>query len=233
MKRFDPDKFLTNKYNYLLITEIAILLAYPFLHKFDVKFPFTSLVLLIAIAPALWVGLSRKFFIAVISIGVLAFTFDLFASYRQDLKDLGRLILLFLYALFIFLASAILISKISSKKTVTADTIKGGISVYFLIGLFWAMLYMIVLTFDPDAFTNVHGSGFDSFYYSFITLTTLGYGDYLPQGHAKLLAATQAIAGFVYFALIIGVAGSMFYSKVTQKIDPSKGSKDHSKKKTL
>ncbi len=207
MKRFDAEKILKNKYNYLLMTEIIILIAYPFLSKADVKFPITTLMLLIAIAPALWVGLSRKFFLAVISIGMLAFAFNVVANYRSEVKDLADeaiLILLFLYALFIFLASSILISKISSNKTVTADTIKGGISVYFLLGLFWAMLYMIVLTFNPDALTNINNTNIDCFYYSFITLTTLGYGDIAPVStYAKILAILEAVTGPVYLAIFV------------------------------
>lgn len=166
MKRLNLEVFLKNKYNYLLTTEIIILIVYPFLHKIDVKFPIIALMLLIAIAPALWVGLSRKFFLAVISIGLLAFAFTVVARFGiKELADVGNLILLFLYALFLFLAIAILITKISSNKVVTVDMIKGGISVYFLLGLFWAVLYMIVLTFDPDALSNIHNVDFDVYYY--------------------------------------------------------------------
>jgi len=68
MKRFDPDKFIKNKYNRLLATEIFILIAYPILQNADAKFPIIPLMLLIAITPALWIGLSRKIFLPVISI---------------------------------------------------------------------------------------------------------------------------------------------------------------------
>ncbi|MCP4261729.1 MAG: two pore domain potassium channel family protein [Planctomycetes bacterium] len=187
------------------MTEIIILIVYPFLSKIDDKFPIIALMLLIAIAPALWVGLSRKFFLTVISIGMLAFAFNVVAKYRsENLADKGFLILLFLYALFFFMAIAIIITKISSSKVVTADTIKGGISVYFLLGLFWAILYRIVLTFDPDALSNIHDLGFDVYYYSFITLTTLGYGDIAPVAdYAKILAILEAVTGPVYLAIFV------------------------------
>lgn len=205
MKRFDPEKFLKNKYNHLLMTEIIILIAYPFLSRINDIFPIITLMLLIAITPALWVGLSRKFFRVVISIGMLAFTFNLVAVFGiKELAEKGYLILLFLYALFFFLAIAILITKMSSNKVITTDTIKGGISVYFLLGLFWAILYSIVVRFNPNALSNIHEVDFDIYYYSFTTLTTLGYGDIAPVStYAKILAILEAVVGPVYLAIFV------------------------------
>jgi hypothetical protein len=201
------DRILQNKFNHLLMTQIVILVAYPFLQETEKRFPIISLLLLIAIAPALWVGLSRKIFLAVFSVGVLAFLFSLVVFLTaKDLADEGLLVLLFLYALFYFLAITILIKKTSSGATVSADTIKGGISIYFLLGLFWAILYMIMLTFDPNALTNVPKEtvGLDCFYYSFSTLTTLGYGDITPvANYAKTLAIMEAVAGPVYLAIFV------------------------------
>jgi hypothetical protein len=161
--------------------------------------------LLIAITPALWVGLSRKFFRVVISIGMLAFTLNLVAVFGiKELAEKGYLILLFLYALFFFLAIAILITKMSSNKVITTDTIKGGISIYFLLGLFWAILYSIVVRFNPNALSNIHEVDFDIYYYSFTTLTTLGYGDIAPVStYAKILAILEAIVGPVYLAIFV------------------------------
>ena len=201
------ERLLQNKFNHLLMVEVVILAAYPFLQSEEAKFPIIPLLLLIAIAPALWVGLSRRVFLAVFSVGVLAFLFNLLISVTaKDLADEGLLVLLFLYALFFFLAIVILITKISSGTVITADTIKGGISIYFLLGLFWAILYMIALAFDLNALTNIskETAGFDCYYYSFTTLTTLGYGDIIPVAkYAKILAILEAITGPVYLAIFV------------------------------
>jgi hypothetical protein len=213
------EHILQNKFNYLLMTEMVILVAYPFLQSTGGGFPIISLLLLIAIAPALWVGLSRRVFIAVISIGVLAFLFNLVVFLTaKDLADEGILVLLILYAVFYFLAIAILITKISSGTTVSADTIKGGISIYYLLGLFWAVLYMILLTFDPNALTNMQSetASFDCYYYSFTTLTTLGYGDIAPvANYAKILAIMESVAGPVYLAIFVAQIIGM---KIAQKM---------------
>ncbi|MHC4290757.1 MAG: potassium channel family protein [Planctomycetota bacterium] len=203
------EHILQNKFNYLLTTQIVILIAYPILHTAEAKFPILPLLLLIAIAPALWVGLSRGFFLAVMSIGILGFLLNLIAHVgNMHLKDEGILLLLFLYALFYFLAIAILIKRISSKTTVSADTIKGGISIYILLGFFWAVLYMIVLTFDQYALANIsldsEKVGFECYYYSFTTLTTLGYGDITPVAkYAKILAILESVTGPIYLAIFV------------------------------
>jgi hypothetical protein len=201
------EHIMQNKFNYLLMTELVILIAYPIFQKFDNQFPIISLMLLIAIAPALWVGLSRRLFLGVMSVGILALLFNVVAfGGGKEVADGATLILLILYAVFYFLAIAILITKISSGTIVTLDTIKGGISIYYLLGLFWAVLYMILLTFDPNALTNMQKetAGFDCYYFSFTTLTTLGYGDIAPVAkYAKILAIIEAVTGPVYLSIFV------------------------------
>jgi hypothetical protein len=207
--KINLEHIFQNKFTCLLMTQIVILLAYPILHKFDNLFPIISLMFLLAITPALWVGLSRGWFIVVISIGVFAFLLNMLLRYgNMEFKDTGILFLLFLYGLFYFLAIAILMVKISSNTTVSSDTIKGGISIYILLGFFWAILYMTLLFLDPDAISNISSTeetaGFECYYYSFTTLTTLGYGDIVPVAkYARILAMLEAIAGPVYLAIFV------------------------------
>ena len=199
------EHILQNKYNHLLTTQVAILVAYPLLQHLEVKFPAISLLLLAAITPALWVGLSKKIFMPVMSIGVVAYLFHFsFHMAKIELADDSIRLLLVLYAVFYFLAIVILIKRISSYSIVTSDTIKGGISIYILLGFFWAILYMIILTFDVNALTNVGKQtvGFDCYYYSFATLTTLGYGDITPVAkYARILAILESVAGPIYLAI--------------------------------
>ena len=85
---------------------------------------------------------------------------------------------------------------------------------FFLIGIVWALLYSIVGTLDPQAFSH---SGdtidlFDSiFYFSFTTLTTLGYGDITPISDlARTLANLEAVVGTMYPAIYIARLVSLY-----------------------
>jgi len=51
----------------------------------------------------------------------------------------------------------------------------------------------------------------DHLYFSVVTFTTLGYGDFLPTGTTRFIAAFQALLGYAYFAVIIGISASLFY----------------------
>jgi len=91
---------------------------------------------------------------------------------------------------------------------VSLETIYGAIVVYILIGLMWAFLYSLTEFIHPHSFTFATELALDHkkslFYFSFVTLTTLGYGDIAPlSGPAKSLAMLEAIAGQMYIAVLI------------------------------
>jgi voltage-gated potassium channel len=103
------------------------------------------------------------------------------------------------------------------QKEVTAETISMSISVYLLIGFTWGLVYVFVYQLHPDAFnlsgTNRPPSGLPSdktsiytalIYFSFTTLTTMGYGDVLPTTlQARYLAIAEGIMGIFYMAILV------------------------------
>ena len=108
----------------------------------------------------------------------------------------------------VFLGAAItaLVMKIFLEDVITAETIKGGISVYFLIGFLWSFLYLFLLFLDPEAISfpvrNLEYS--DITYFSFTTLTTLGYGDATPVSWmARNLTILESTTGQIYLTVLI------------------------------
>lgn len=222
MKMLDRERFLENKYNRLMIALILIVVSFPFLQAIETRFPLITMILLIAIIPALGVVLPIRIFLPLTSVGSIAFVIEILIRYK--VVNVTEKILLFtlsLYAVFLLLAIIILIKKILSRKIVTSDTIKGGISIYFLIGLLWTIFYMIMAGLNHEAFANFTDISVDFFYYSFTTLTTVGYGDLVPKSsYAKLLSTAEAFVGQVYLAIFIAqLVGLAIAQKLQQKQD--------------
>jgi hypothetical protein len=89
---------------------------------------------------------------------------------------------------------------------ITARRIQGAIAVYLLLGFIWAQLYELVTLWHPGAFTGaVEDRGSLPWtYYSFVTLTTMGYGDIMPvHPVARALAVLEALSGQLYLAIML------------------------------
>ncbi len=139
------------------------------------------------------------------------------SGYAKENFSMALLSFSFGMAFFGFIAASILIH-IVGEESVTMDLIYGSACVYFLIGFFWSVGYGIIELLIPGSF-SVSGQllnradyashyGFlndNLSYFSFVTLTTLGYGDVVPvTGPAKTFSTLEAIMGQLYIALLIG-----------------------------
>jgi len=198
---------LENKYNHLLAGEILFMLMYPVIEALGIEFPVMGCLFLVVLIPALHVVLPFKAFGYLMSLGVFGVLLRILDYFNVFPNEIARIVIILTdvsTVAFLLLVIIILIKKISSSKVVTADTIKGGISVYFLIGILWTFLYHVLLLINPSALSHVSGEMADCFYYSFATLTTLGPGDIAPTSvHAKFLAILEAFVGQVYLAIFI------------------------------
>jgi hypothetical protein len=105
---------------------------------------------------------------------------------------------------------------------VTADMVMAGASEYMLIGFLWSSLYMLIERVYPGSFIFSGAKDKSGFlYFSFMTLTTTGYGDTLPVSiYARSLAMLEAITGQLFIAIAVArlvslytVSGKKNYSK--------------------
>jgi hypothetical protein len=122
-----------------------------------------------------------------------------------------------LFVLFLIYVSVNLLLVMIKSKEVDSVVISSAISVYLLFGFCGALITMIVLFFQPDAFSIEvsHASIFHQcLYFSFITITTTGYGDILPlKPIAKTLAIFLALFGQLYLTVIIGILIGKYLSR--------------------
>jgi hypothetical protein len=92
---------------------------------------------------------------------------------------------------------------------VDANIIIGAVAIYLLLGLIWSVLYLITLEFWHGAFNGIeYGQWADNFttvnYFSYVTMTSLGYGDISPaMPVSRVLAYLQAICGTFYMAVVV------------------------------
>jgi len=95
--------------------------------------------------------------------------------------------------------------------SVDVEVLFASISAYLMLGLMWTMAYWLVYYLTPEAFafntatgTKQTMEGFNAFYFSLITLSTVGYGDITPVSKvARMLAAMEAMTGLLYVAVLI------------------------------
>ncbi|GAB4378603.1 MAG: hypothetical protein Kow00121_30930 [Elainellaceae cyanobacterium] len=107
---------------------------------------------------------------------------------------------------------------------VTADTLKGAIAAYLLMGIAWAALYNVVYGLDSYAFNGIsslhhQADSADFLHFSFITLTTVGYGDIEPVNlFARTFADLEAIAGVMYSSILIARLVGLYKSNSQEPI---------------
>lgn len=131
------------------------------------------------------------------------------------------------YIIFLLLTISLAIRQVMRSGTVDANSIIGAVCIYLLLGVIWALFYVLVNILIPGSFSvQISGSAFEQLqaflYYSFVTLTTLGYGDIAPiRETARALSTIQAILGQFYIAILVAGLVAAF---ITQKKPNSTGS---------
>jgi hypothetical protein len=111
--------------------------------------------------------------------------------------------------LFLLTTTVAIFARVIMARRVTADIIFGAVAIYMLIGVIVANLFLLLHNIDPGTVvTNLDAMGHDSFpqflYFSFITLTSVGYGDFAPVSPAsRTLATATGIFGQLYLAILI------------------------------
>jgi len=110
-----------------------------------------------------------------------------------------------LLSLVLFLA--VILGRTFRAGPVTTRRLHGGVAAYLLLGILWAYAYALVALVHQGAFSGPVAVGDGPrawFYFSFVTLTTMGYGDVLPlHPVARSLAILESVTGSLYLAILI------------------------------
>jgi hypothetical protein len=111
---------------------------------------------------------------------------------------------------------------ILNAKDVGIETICASIAGFMMIGLFWSRIYELLGKLNPHAFAFEKGeefmNSFTAFYFSFISLTTLGFGDITPVSPvARMMVVMEAITGMFYMTVIVATLVSINAAKFLRK----------------
>ncbi len=122
-----------------------------------------------------------------------------------------------LSAVFLIQMLVMILIHIEKENEVTLDLIMAAACAYVLLGMLWAYAYYLLEIFHPHSFNTSENVGVDQwnfFYYSFVTLTSTGYGDILAiTKTARALSILEVITGQLYLAIMISRLVGLYASQ--------------------
>ena len=203
-----------DRYYYLFVLLGLLILLPPFLIGFEYLsytiFLILSLIIINSVL-ILFDKSNKRGYGVIVTIVTLTFIWLSVANdWQNTTLQVLRMIILSLFFGFTF---SKMIREISKMKRVTTKVVIGGIGAYLLLGLIGSFLFEIVELLHPDSFSKMDSfSGFYAeIYLSFVTISTLGYGDITPltsQGQA--VAILVAITGQLYLAIFMAMLVGKF-----------------------
>ncbi len=194
----------------LLIVLALLFLFFPFVEEVKGGDIIVSVLLsLVLISAVLAVASSGRTLVVAVLLMIPAIAGRWINHFRPDLVHPA----VFLIAGLVLVAFVVvnLLRFVWRAPSVNIEVLCASISAYLMLGLMWTMAYWLVDQLTPGgafSFNTNAGprsmNGFNGFYFSFITLSTVGYGDITPVSRiARWLAAMEAMTGLLYVAVLI------------------------------
>jgi hypothetical protein len=214
LARWDESEGALGRHSLMLASLVVLLVALPLGNVLTGGGTSFSILLALVVVAAVFVSTPRRWSFVTALLIALASIIGLAGSEISgsdslrvfaDVTGLGLL----------GFTTLLMLNSLIYARRVSADTIVGGICVYLLIGLCFAMMFGLISDLDPGSIReggqtimrSVDGEKHPAtrlLYFSFVTLTTLGYGDIRPHGEiAQMMAVAEAVIGQLYLAIFV------------------------------
>lgn len=223
------ERFARRRFTALLVIMTIVLAGPPLISGFDITAGWFDLIMLLMLLVAilsLCFERSERLFALLFGIPTIVIStlgHGLSGSLGHSSIILGHLC----GVVFVFGAAWLTIKRLFDAPTMTTDSLAGAACGYLFLGLGWSVAYSIIETLQPGSLAvggsavatpgNLPQQPYVLTYYSFVTLTTVGYGDITPVSPAtRTLAWIEAITGQFYLAVIVAGLVSMLVAKQRQ-----------------
>jgi hypothetical protein len=208
--------FFRHRIAFLLFAILSFIIGSPFIIKvFKLRFIPDIFMTFIFIAGIYAIGHKKKHIY--ISLALAVPMFILIWSSRI-LKDFELYIIGEVFGiLFVGFVISLLAKFILDHENITTEVIFTGVVIYFFMAIFWAMVYLILDYLNPGSFSfpeSPSRSVYQYLYFSFVTITTLGYGDVVPlTQEAYSLVILEAVSGQTYLVVVVAWLVGMHVSR--------------------
>lgn len=207
------EAFIKGRFSLFLITMVAMFFIMPLAGGDQglVDQIFGWFIILVLLSCLRAISDSRKTFIFMTVLTLINVLLTGHEIIAEGESDLYRLYVLVFKALYFSLVLFSIMRFVLKDSAVTGDKIYGAISAFLLMGMIWSFIYTAFYVANPASFnvpaewlTNETVNSFWAIYFSYTTLTTLGYGDIAPQTPlAQSYAVMQAVFGQIFLTVII------------------------------
>ncbi|WP_432464050.1 potassium channel family protein [Agarivorans sp. QJM3NY_33] len=171
-------------------------------------FKFLQAAMVLVLAAGVWQAKGKKLWFA-IGLGFLLST-TLIAIFNLwfEAESLAGIYLGFVFC-YLVISTWTALKQVLFTGEIDTNKLVGAICIFLLVGLGWAHLYTILNSYLPEAFSGVSAEHWSSqinafIYFSFVTLTTLGYGEITPKVPiTRFFTFSEAIFGVFYMAILV------------------------------
>ena len=208
----------------LLVGLLLILIGWPVAH--EIFGHVEGLYVQIAFTGLLIVGLwsfhkSRRWFIA----GIVLATASAITAIANVFAHGDLLVFATMAILIAFCLMSLLIAlrQVLLNDDIDLNRLVGAICVYLLFGFMFGLIHILTAWLLPGSYAGIGSpqagdQGVNYMYYSFVTLTTLGYGDISPiRPLARAVAYIEAVIGVFYVAILVGALVGLMLSRAPKK----------------
>ena len=214
-----PQKLLHSKERFLILLclILGLLVLVPILNRFVAAHIFLD-IFLTAIAISMVYTISqKKWYVIAGVLFAMVMLASLWLQYFFQNKGIAAFAMI-AGILFISVVIASILGFVLKSEGVNRDIIYAAILLYLLAALLWAFLYTLLELVDPASFNidldQPQGYLLVFQYYSFVTITTLGYGDITPVTEvAKAFSVLEAVIGQLYLVVVVAWLVGMHVSR--------------------